>query len=99
MVLCYKFGYPLEYVTSLTIPQIRVLESNLSNILKAENGGDKEGGTSEPVDPSDDRRHMANRVAFGGVLETLKKRTGRDSFTLSEMQDPAGTIRKYNKGK
>lgn len=97
--MCYKFGYNLEYVCGLTIPQIKILESNLSKILKAENGTDKSSNTNAVPDSNsvDDNKNKANRLAFGDTVRMLKKKTGKESITLAEMMDPAGTIDKYRK--
>ena len=73
----------------LTIPQIRILESNLNRICKAEAG--KEDNEME------DRENLANRMAFGGTLQMLKEKTGKESFTLQELSDPAGTLKKYKR--
>ena len=91
-VLCYKFGFNLSYVTNLTIPQIKILEKNLSKILRAEAGEkDVDGG----LDRADTEKYLANRIAFGETLKMLKEKTGKDKFTMAELTNPAETIKKY----
>ena len=87
VVLAYKFGYTLEYLLSLTIPQIQILEHNLAKICRAEAGKEE-----DEVDKT-----TANSMALVGVIEMLQRETGRDRFSMDEIMDPAGTIKKYKK--
>jgi hypothetical protein len=84
-VLCYKFGYTLDYILSLTIPQIKILEVNLGRILKAETG------------ESDEERVNTNTMALEGVAKRLKEQTGKSEFTMQELMNPAETLKKYKK--
>ena len=87
-MLCYKFGYSLEYVLSLTIPQITILEHGLAKILRAEAGKDEDGAESGAE---------ANTLALEGVVKMLIERTGRKNFTMEEIMNPEQTIEKYKK--
>lgn len=78
-------GYRLDYVLDLTVPQIKILESNLSRICKMEAGKEDE----------DVEKVTANTLALTGTIEMLKKETGRDNFSMSEIMNPSETIRKY----
>lgn len=89
MILCYKFGYSIDYVCSLTIPQIVILEENLRKICEAEGG--KESSSSG----RSSEENEGNRLAFGETVKVLKKETGRKEFTLQEIMKPAETIKKY----
>lgn len=88
----YKFGFKLDYILDLTVPQIRILQHNLFKIMKAETGdkGDEDAKTGS----YDADKNIANRTAFAQTLKLLKEKTGRNEFTLQEIQNPAQTIKK-----
>jgi hypothetical protein len=87
----YKFGFSSEYILGLTIPQIRILLYNLFKILKAEAGSSEKSDNSNKYDAD---KNIANRTAFAATLKMLKEKTGRNEFTLEEIQNPAQTIKK-----
>ena len=79
----------MDYVLSLSIPQLYYLQTQLASILKLENGVDKD---NKPT-PNDDAN--TNTVVMGATLAHMKKMCNKDSFTLAEMQNPSETIKKY----
>ena len=56
--------------------------------MKMENGDGKDG-------QGGDTGAEANTHALGATLALLKERTGRQEFSMEELQDPAGTLAKY----
>lgn len=64
-----------------------------------EAGDDKESKSSNIPNNSPINRNKAeeNTFVMGETLKMMKAKTGKESFTLLEMQDPAGTIKKYSK--
>ena len=42
-------------------------------------------------------KHLANRTAFAATLKMMKEKTGKESFTMDEMSNPAKTIQKYKR--
>ena len=63
------------------------MESNLAKICRAE-AGEKE----DELDKVD-----ANTLALAGVAKMLKEKTGRETFTMQELMNPAQTIEKYKR--
>jgi len=61
----------------------------LAKIINMENGGKD----NKEVAPKTDAQE--NTFIMGETLKMMKAKTGRTSFTLVEMLDPAGTIKKY----
>jgi hypothetical protein len=74
---------------NLTIPQIKILEKNLTKICKAEAGEkDTSSGNEEAV---------ANRLAWGSTIRMLEEKTGRKQFSLVEIMNPAKTLKDFEK--
>jgi len=80
----------LDYVLSLSIPQLYYLQTQLFNILKLENGSKDDKSSSTPKTDTEE-----NTFVMGATFEYMKKQCKRDSFTLSEMVNPAETIKYY----
>lgn len=70
----------------LTIPQLEWSLGTLSEVKKLEGGGEEESDS------------QANTQAAEATLKVLMSRTGRKTFSLDELEDPTGTIRKYQEG-
>jgi hypothetical protein len=77
-------------VIAMTLPQLSMLEESLVKINEAEYPS-KDKHSDQP-NQSD---AQANTLAIGATLKLLQDRTGRKTFSLQELNDPAGTIRKY----
>lgn len=90
-MLIYKYGFSLKDALNLTIPQIEILNNQLMRICKAE-AGEKVIEDEVPMDVRD-----KNTRVYGDMVNLLKEKTGRQSFTFKELLDPAGTIAKYKK--
>jgi len=88
-LLVYKYGLSLKEVLGLTIPQIEIMEKQLVKICRAEAG---EKNLDDNINP--DIRENYNRL-YSDMVKVLREKTGRQSFTLKELQDPSGTIKKY----
>ena len=67
------------------------MQRQLMKICKAE-AGEK---TVEDEVSMDVREK--NAKVYGDTIAMLRERTGRQSFTINEVLDPAGTIKKYKK--
>lgn len=57
--------------------------------------GSKDSKSSEPIAATTSAEE--NTFVLGATLQHMKKMTGKESFTLAEMQDPRGTIEYYKK--
>jgi hypothetical protein len=66
---------------------MRLLETNLYNILKMENGDSEKEKEKE--------QNVINTKAFEGTLKMLKEKTGRESFSFSELLYPSETLKKH----
>lgn len=90
-IFCYKFGWSLADVLALTIPQLTMLEATLSRIMAMENGT----SSGDPRNSPPESTAVANTMATQMLLQDLKRKTGRQSFTLDELDDPVGTLARY----
>ena len=86
LMLCYKYHFSLSEVLSFTMPQIELVKSNLELFCKMENGQE------DKVNKEED-----NTKVFDETLKVLQRTTGRSSFTLEEVMNPAETLKKYKK--
>ena len=75
------------------------MEHNLARICRLEAGKAGKDGKSEEPDMSGvgTDKALGNRMAFAATLSMLKEKTGRKEFSMQEMMDPMGTIKKYQK--
>ena len=71
----------------MTVPQLEWALSTLSEVKRMEGGEASEESSTE-----------GNTLAAEGVYGQLKKATGRTTFTLDELEDPQGTVRKHKEG-
>ena len=76
----------LDNCLSLTVPQLHILEENLSKICQVESGEDKKKNVA-PM----------NTKAAGETIKMLREKTGRNEFTYQELLNPADTIAKYKR--
>ena len=88
IALSYKYSMSLDDVVKLTWPQLKLFEENLILISKAESG-----------EKSKEDQFKANEIAFDQNINMLKKETGRDKFTLQEINNPLETIKKHREKK
>ena len=74
-------GMGLDDAFGLTIPQLEWALSTLSEVKRMEGG---EGSSTD-----------GNTKAAEGTYALLRKVTGRKTFTMEELEDPSGTIKRH----
>ena len=85
----------LNDVLDLTISQMEFLEHYLHIIIKRENGGDNDRGNDVNVNETS---AQTNTNVHAATLRMLAEQTGRTKFTMSELLDPMGTLKKLKEG-
>lgn len=89
----------MSEVLELTFPQMFFLEKNLVDILKAENGTDKEEKNVPVAERRVDSGVKSNTMVFQGIVKLLKEKTGRETFTMNEVDNWQQTLKKHEEMK